>query len=352
MIATPLGCTFGAGGGSGAADLQETEGSTAGSGSSAAGSGATGNPTTAATDSQGGDTTASAQTTEGADSSSGSPALARADLVFVDAEPIDLGTQALAGPEAITLEVTNQGDAAGQILGAQDPPDPLLWSGGTFPGIEGTCGGPLPPGATCTVQLAVGSGHPGLVTGRLEVRYDDFEGNGSAQADITMRASGRGPNLIVNPDAETSNLTGWTVGSGAFETSSEHNHESGGSRSFYGGDAAQSEMSQELQLEDWAESIDTLPMVFHFEGWTRASSDIIDDDPHDIYLVFLDGADAVLDSRQNTNMTHDGWERTAWDVALPVGTRRVRIRLECDRDFGNNCSAWFDDFAGVLAYEP
>ena len=69
-------------------------------------------------------------------------------------------------------------------------------------------------------------------------------------------------------------------------------------------------------------------------------------------VLFLDASGQVLDSRDRGGMTHDGWEQTTFDAPLPVGARRVRIRLTCDRNdnlpSNDNCSAYFDDFFGGL----
>ncbi len=355
LLALAGGCAFESdGSGGGITELEETQGSSGAGTAAATGGESPTSGSTLATDGQGGTTTdlTTSTMTSGGESSSGDPSEPRAALVFVDPAPIDLGTRPLAGPEAVTLELTNVGDAAAQILGAEDPPAPLIWAGGTFPGLEGTCQGPIPPNATCTVQLAVDAGDPGLAAGALEVRFDDLAGTGSAKADITMIASGRGPNLIINPDAETGDLTGWAAEGSSFEAHGEHNHEPGGSRSFYAGNTAQTEMSQEIGLDAWADSIDALPMSFHFVGWTRAYSSTLNDDPHDIHVTFLDASQTVLGAEARTDMNHSSWQSTAFDSTVPAGTRRVRIRLSCDRELGTNCSAWFDDFSGALGYEP
>lgn len=285
------------------------------------------------------------------------PVLPRADLVFVEPSPVDLGQHPLAGQDIVTLALTNEGDAAASILGGEDPPEPMIWAGGVFPGTDGTCQGLIPPGGECVVTLAVGAGQPGQVTGPVEVRFDDMVGVGTAMTGIELVATGEGPNMIVNPDAEADGdgeiMTGWDTGGSTFRAHGEHNHEAGGSYSFYAGGSEEPEMTQEVVLNDWAESIDTLEMQFRFRGWTRARDSFLQDDPHDINLLFLDGSGTVLDTRSRNNMTHDGWEQTSFDAVLPVGTRRVRIRLSCDRNdvipFNDNCSAWFDDFFGGLA---
>jgi len=277
----------------------------------------------------------------------------RARLVFVDEAPIDLGVHALWGQDLLVLELTNQGDAAGSILGGGDPPPPLIWAGDVFPGTDGSCQGLIPPGATCTVALAVAPGSPGLVRGSVEVRFADMIGSGSARTQIELTATGEGPNLIENPDAESDPpgaiLTGWAAGGSSFHTSTEHNH-GAGSLSFAAGDASSPELGQDVVLDERASSIDALPMRFVFSGWSRSRDDGLNDDPHDIRLIFLDDSNEELGTQARTDMDHDGWEETTFDAEIPAGTRRVRVVLRCDRNLGSNCSAWFDDFFGAIAY--
>ena len=361
----PVACVFDSAGAGASGDVADTD--TDGSESSSS----------ATTDATPGTTTASSQSGTGGptteapdpDSSTGpsgettggdpsDPVLPRADLVFIAPAPLDLGLHPLAGQDVMTLELANEGDAAANILGGEDPPAPLIWAGGAFPGTDGTCQGLIPPGGECVVTLAVGPGYPGIATGPVEVRFDDMVGVGSALTQVEVTSTGEGPNMIVNPDAEADGpgeiMTGWDPSGSTFRADGEHNHESGGSLSFFAGGSEQPAMTQEVMLTDWAESIDTLEMEFRFRGWSRSRDDTIDDDPHDIDLLFLDGSGTVLGTRSRDNMTHDGWEQTSFDAVMPVGTRRVRIRLSCDRNdfilFNDNCSAWFDDMAGRLAY--
>lgn len=285
------------------------------------------------------------------------PVLPRADLVFIGPAPLDLGQHPLAGQDVMTLELTNEGDAAANVLGGEDPPAPLIWAGGAFPGTDGTCQGLIPPGGECVVTLAVGPGYPGLATGAVEVRFDDMVGVGSALTQVELVSTGDGPNMIINPDAEADPagaiMTGWDAEGSSFHTTGEHNH-GVGSLSFFAGGSSSPQITQEIVMTTWADSIDQLEFEFRFRGWSRSRDDFWNDDPHDIDLLFLNGAGEVLDSRSRDDMTHDGWEQTAFDAVLPVGTRRVRIRLSCDRNGslpGNeNCSAWFDDLSGWFSY--
>lgn len=361
----PLGCVFATAEANSTAEVAESETETDGEGTAGDADGEMSGASTASSQSGG---QGSATSGPGSDASSGSSAPStddptdavqpRADLTFVEPGPVDLGQHPLAGQDVMTLQLVNEGDAAANILGGEDPPAPLIWAGGAFPGTDGDCQGLIPPGGECVVTLAVGAGVPGLATGTVEVRFDDMVGAGTAFAAVELVATGQGPNMILNADAESDPagpiLTGWDVEGSTFHTTGEHNH-GAGSLAFFAGGSSSPHMTQELVLTTWAESIDTLEMSFRFRGWTRARDDFWEDDPHDIGLLFLDGTGEVLDSRSRSNMTHDGWEETAFDAILPVGTRRVRIRLSCDRNSnlpGNdNCSAWFDDLFGGLVYE-
>lgn len=284
----------------------------------------------------------------------------RADLVFIEKGPVGLGVLPLSGPTILTLQLTNEGEAAASILGGEDPPPPLLWAGGSFPGTDATCQGLIAPRSTCTVTLAVGAGQPGLASGPLDVRFDDGVGSGTASVAVDLTATGQGPNLIENADAESDPpgtiLTGWDAEESSFHTTTEHNHGTG-AQAFYGGGSESPEITQDLVLSPWSDSIDNLGLRFAFTGWTRAGSNFWgDDDPHGISFTFLDGTGAALGGEGRSGMAHSGWESTNFDVPVPTGTRRVRLRLTCDRNdalIGNsNCSAWFDDFSGALVYAP
>lgn len=322
-------------------------GSTSGSAGGSGDTGSTGLETGESTGVQGETTSAPPKTAD-----------PRADLVFTAPSPIDLGAHPLNGTDILTLELSNDGDAAASILGGEPPPPPLVWAGGTFPGSDGTCGGLVPPGATCTVSLAVGPGNPGLITGPVEVRFDDETGVGTALAYVDAVGTGFGPNLIVNPDAESDPpgpiLTGWSTGGSSFRTDDEHSH-NGGQLSFYGGSSASPDLSQDISLSAMATSIDELGLSFAFQGWSRANHDYLaleSDDPHDIRVFFLDGEGEALAVHGRTDIEDDSWTSTSFDQPIPTGTRRVRVQLSCDREHGSSCSAWFDDFSGRLRYEP
>lgn len=297
------------------------------------------------------------ETTAPIDPSEGNPL--RADLVFVQAGPIDLGVLPLSGPTVLTLQLTNQGEAAASVLDGDEPPSPLQWAGAVFPGTDGTCQGIIAPGDTCTITLSVGPGQPGYASGAVAVRFNDDVGSGTASTSVDLTATGEGPNLIENADAESDPpgtiITGWDAEDSSFHTTTEHNHGTG-SLSFFGGSSENPEITQDLVLDPWAASIDGLGLRFVFRGWTRANDDFWNDDPHGISFAFLDATGAVLGGDSRGGMTHDGWESTNFDTPIPAATRRVRIRLSCDRNdalIGNsNCSAWFDDFSGTLLYAP
>lgn len=362
-------CTFDTESGNGPNQLEDTDGTT--SSSTTAGStpatNASGGGTGGTSNAGGSETSTGApqdgssgpgeESTTSGDPSEGNPP--RADLVFVQEGPIDFGIHPLSGPTVLTLQLTNKGEASASIQGGDDPPSPLQWAGGVFPGTDATCDGPLAPGATCTVALVVGPGQPGFASGALAVLFDDAIGSGTASVPVDVIATGQGPNLIENPDAESDPegtiVTGWDAEDSSFRTTTAHNHGTG-SLSFFGGGSENPEITQDVVLSSWSTSIDDLGLRFVLTGWTRASSDFWNDDPHGISLTFLDGTGADLDGHSRSGMTHDGWESTNFDVPIPVGTARVRIRLSCDRNdalIGNsNCSAWFDDFSGALVYTP
>lgn len=272
-------------------------------------------------------------------------------LEFDGNDPLDLGTLPLEGSDATLLTLRNTGNAAADVLGGEIA-SPLSWAGGTeFPGAGGDCQGLLPPGATCTIAIALAGGQPGFSARRVDVDYDDGEQDQQARLQMEFLAEGIGPNLLINPDGELDGpgptITGWSQVDGDFRMDGGCSH-GNGNVCFYAGAASSSALVQDIDVSAWAEQFEAAPLGLSFEGWSFSNYTF--DDPHDISVRCYDAMDNIVASRERTEMDHRDWEATRFDILLPPQTRRIRVSVVCDRDWGNNCSAWFDDFRANFVY--
>ncbi len=353
------GCVFdsdsdgGGGGGlaesSSAAD-DESEGPDTGSMSGA------GQGSASPSDSSASEVTGDAPGSSGAAPSDGpdpTPGQGQAQLEFVDGPSLSLGEQELDAAASIVLTIENNGDAAADIQEGSVPDPPLVWAAGEFPGVDGTCGGLLPPGGTCEVTIAVGPGEPGLFVSAMGVVYDDGVGEALATINVSLTTVGRGANLLVNPGAEDDPpggaISGWTKGTGDFRIDDDCSHD-GGSVCFFAGESGRSVLLQDIDVSNRVASIDELGLGIEFEAWTRSRS--WNNDAHRVRLVFFDEVDTELGASDRGDMDHTGWEATRFSPPVPAGTRRIRVHLECERFWGSACSAWFDDFSAHLVYPP
>ncbi len=106
----------------------------------------------------------------------------------------DFGTIGINQQAAHGFNVVNLGGAAATLAapGAQPaPPTGFIWTGGTFPGIGGTCGTTLDAGRRCLVSLSFVPPSSGEHSGPLTIDYD----NGNPAA--TRGVSGRGTSRAV-----------------------------------------------------------------------------------------------------------------------------------------------------------
>lgn len=162
-------------------------------------------------------------------------------------------------------------------------------------------------------------------------------------------------NLIVNGDAESGSLAGWTAVSGtglkattttAFE----------GQLSFTGGvtgpgGAYTQESSQTISLASFTGLIDagSAVSVFSCAGRRNAANNV--SDPGRVRVEFLDAANAILSSYDTGVFTPFNVWNTYSDVRLlPVGVRNVRVRMTVSRPGGSSTDAFID--ALDLRIEP
>lgn len=169
----------------------------------------------------------------------------------------------------------------------------------------------------------------------------------SAPASFTTDVSALGSNLLLNNGAEA-DTADWTVTAGFLEAltsgqcagTSPH----AGQKYFAVGalcnEAAYGEAYQQIDLSAYAADIDTGTVNIHYGGWL---SNWNGSDVPEFRLLFLDGANAILDSTSKVANSASSW--TIYDRIdnVPSGTRAVRFVIMGTRNSGSDNDSYFDD---------
>lgn len=155
---------------------------------------------------------------------------------------------------------------------------------------------------------------------------------------------------IVNPGAETGDLSGW-VNSGM--TAAAEIPAKSGSYHFSGGTSASAEAYQDMAVPAEAETdIDGGRAVLNFSWW-QASWAV--DDNANVEIDFLDGTDTLISTEIGSGLISTSpsqtWvERTYDDLAIPANTRTIRIRMKATRDVGTYNDGYLDDLSGSITW--
>lgn len=177
----------------------------------------------------------------------------------------------------------------------------------------------------------------------------EFSGAASvADGSLTAQLS------ITNPGTETGDTSGWTT-SGGFTVRSTNPAPHTGSFYFYGGpDTASSEAFQDVTVPGAAQGwVDEGTALVKIDWWQNAFGN--EHDTGNIELTFFDGSSAEIGSDPGPgHISPNGWlQRSTGEVALPAGTRTIRIKMVAIRGNPSNNDAYFDDLEGqILAPEP
>jgi hypothetical protein len=299
--------------------------------------------------------TSTSITTNAADSSSGEPGGA-AVLVLGDAPAFDFPDSALGEVETHGFVLRNQGTVVATSLSASVDATPFSLSGGSYPGLGGTCKDTLAPDDSCVIVLACKPEQWGPVSGMLSVTYDDpILGPGSAVTSLGVRGIGRSDNLLDNGDAEQggSPPVGWAETSdGGSDWQVSGINPASGSSAIYAGegsDVTTFRLRQAVDVEPWVALIDAGELKFRVTGQTRAYEQ--GNDPHEIRLRFFDAADAML--LEVSSGSYDGgtWNAADAEAIAPAQTRLVQVQLRCARAGGDFCDGYFDEVSLVAIYE-
>jgi Thrombospondin C-terminal region len=157
-------------------------------------------------------------------------------------------------------------------------------------------------------------------------------------------------NLLINGDAETGDLTGWTdpLGHG-FTVSTSPQLVYAGAFSFTPGQFGPSgawnqELLQTVDVSGMSADIDAGTETSVFTGVGRSNSIPGSVDPGSVVLEFLNAGGAVLQTYASGTIAPTNTWIPLCDMRLmPVGTRTLRLRLIGSRTIGLSTDCFFDD---------
>ncbi len=156
-------------------------------------------------------------------------------------------------------------------------------------------------------------------------------------------------NLLLNPSAETGDLSAWTdaLGNGFnVDDGSVGNVPAvEGTFLFYAGahQGLDAEIEQVVDLGSFAASIDAGSAQVFFSGWARSAQGGAVIDAARVILEYRDVSAAVLATFDSGVVQPSNQWKRVFDVrSLPPGTRSVRVRLRGTRPTGLSTEAYFD----------
>ncbi len=298
----------------------------------------------------------SADTTDsGPDPDSGEPATdgAEGPLLAISGSPEhDFGNVDVDTAGFGMLSVANAGDAIATGMDGLPMAGPFAFTGGTYPGMAGDCGSTLDPGESCSLDLSFTPSGLGLFDGRVRIAYDGAE---AAERRLIGGGAGQTDNLLSNPGGETtgSPVSGWTDvgpgqwGAGAF---TGENWPHAGNAYIYSDGGPNNEvyrLVQDIDVSQWATTIDAEAMVFEFEGWGRTYSN--GDDEYRLRVLYLAG-DMTLEAFTSGWQSGGSWAEHTDTRPAPAGTRTVQVDLSCEKSGGGVCNAYYDSLVLTARY--
>lgn len=179
----------------------------------------------------------------------------------------------------------------------------------------------------------------------------------SAFAGIFFMVNSQAQNLIVNPGAESTTSTGWTIitqGTSCYTSSDwriQGNQSGfpvahGGSYFFFSGcNSVNGEINQTIDVSSLATEIDASNRNFTFSGYMM----VYNQNPADgaqMIVQYLSASDNLLVS-YNTGIRKDKgvWTQYVSTLTAPVGTRKVKIILKSYVYNGPSVDGYFDDLS-------
>jgi hypothetical protein len=141
-----------------------------------------------------------------------SPAL----LSFADSPQYDFGARVVGTSFEHVFIVTNVGGVKATALQAVAPGGPFAFTGGAYPGTNGSCATDLDPGQSCTMALTFAPTAPGATSRPLGLGYGDGVATTTAGEDLV--GTGLAPALLAISDEPTYDFGTTTIGGVAEHT--------------------------------------------------------------------------------------------------------------------------------------
>lgn len=150
---------------------------------------------------------------------------------------------------------------------------------------------------------------------------------------------------VVNPGAELG-VTGWTNETGTLSTGTSNGAVSGANY-FDGGTSALVVAYQDLDVSPYAVSIDAGNASFYLSFWVSGFASDADTAGMDIsWLNASNTVTATITGVQTNGATT--WTNITSTNAIPVGTRKVRIKQRMIRNDGTNNDGYLDEISASI----
>ena len=157
-------------------------------------------------------------------------------------------------------------------------------------------------------------------------------------------------NLLTNPGAETSNLSGWHMSSSGEKNWINGNPSVGaipearsGNWLFCPGKTAADELYQDVNISKYKSGTLTL------SGWMRDYTDY-HGDVSSLRLELRDSSGKILSSKKSAEVTMTTtWTKKSISLTIPSGAVTARVVLVAKRNSGSDCDSYFDDLS--LTYD-
>jgi hypothetical protein len=263
-------------------------------------------------------------------------------LTISDGPTYDFGNVPTGGQASHSFLVTNTGD--GEATGLSGAvPAPFGFPGG-FPGSGGDCGGSLGAGQSCMVEVAFTPTQLGVHAGTLAVSHD---AGPDATRDVAGGGAGESDNLLGNPGGESGGTPppSWTAVTGTWIAGvllAETLPYAG--VGYLYADAGPNNtdyvLRQDVDVSQWATTLDQGVLHVSFSGRARAYWG--GDDEHRIRVHYRDAGGATLQTWTTNYLSEASWQQYADARTAPSGTRTVRVELNCRKNSGPYCHAYFD----------
>ncbi len=250
-------------------------------------------------------------------------------------------TIALGGAGTREFTMTNDGDA--------DANNVTVEVIGEFTLDSDNCPGTLGPGDSCAATVSRSGSVLGPFSGLLQVTYDEGMDDELLEVDVV----GSTGNLLNDGGFESCSGDPWVVFNGAWECGDVWDDID--ARSGDGYLAAVEGNNQpftyrlEIDITPYANAISTGEMSFEFTGWAR--SYVFNDDEYRFRLRYREG-DTDASQYASGWQTGGTWTEYTDSRMVPSGVDTARIELQCDKDGGDYCDAYFDDIELIGSYAP